>query len=584
MKSFSFLTIFWLFLSCHSPQNPTNVLLIMVDDMGYGDMGLSGNPILKTPILDSLARKGTQFSHFYVSSVCAPTRASLLTGRYHQRTGVRSVTNGFETMNPNETTLAEILKANGYRTGIFGKWHLGEYYPSLPNAQGFDEFIGFRTGHTDDYFDPTLLHNGKPENYQGYITDVLTDEALKFMGSSQNPFFCYLPYNAPHTPLQVDSQWFQPYLDQGLEDREARVYGMMANIDHNMGRMIRELKNKGILEHTLVIFISDNGPINGWRVPQEEMRFNAGLRDQKFTIYEGGIRTQNIWLWPDQIQRKPQIFNQIAAHIDVLPTVLEVLDISLPDSLKIDGMSLIAATKGKSDSHDSRLFFQNYSLETLREPAPFPGGIVRKGNWKMVNGEALYDLSKDVGEKENLADEHPQIMSELREAYLTWYEDVHAEMGFFPRPIPVGYPEASLVEIKPHHGKATGNLQFLGKRGLEGEKTGSHPTGVDGDWIGNWQKSGDQITWEIEVVTEGKYEILANLRGKTGENSCKIKVLLNSEIYPVTLYEANDSENWQPIHFTYTPLRKGTYTLTIQLDAKDPQDWFEIESLILKLV
>ena len=579
-----FLILFFLLttlsFSCKKPDNQPNILLIMVDDMGFGDMSLSGNPYLKTPILDSLSQAGIRFTDFYVSSVCAPTRASLLTGRYHQRTGVRSVTNGFEIINPNETTIAEILKANGYRTGIFGKWHLGEYYPSLPNAQGFEEYIGFRTGHTESYFDPELEHNGKQEAYKGYITDILTDEALRFMKENRKPFFCYLPYNAPHTPLQIDSQWFKPYLLSGLEDRTARIYGMMANIDANIGRMVKELKEAQILDNTIVIFLSDNGPISGWKIPQEKMRYNAGLRDQKFTTYDGGIRTQSFWLWPRKWSEAQEI-SEVAAHIDILPTLLDAVNISIPDSLRIDGMSLLPIIEKTVSHSPERIFFQNFSLETLRDPKPYPGGIARKGKWKMANGSELYNLSIDPGEKKNLAEEFPDIFEELKKLYTNWYEEVHEEGEFFPRPIPVGYSEANQVWLKPHHGRATGNLKFLGKRGLNGERIGTHPTGVDGDWIGNWREKGDEITWEIEIIQNGVYEIAIDLRGNIEEESFSLDIDLGKENEKVILPPITETKDWQLRKPGEWELSKGEYSLSLTLDSKSEKEWLEINHAVI---
>ena len=307
-----FLLIFCFLLLCCSGERETfntsidqpNLLLILVDDMGYGDLSSAGNPDVKTPYLDTLAKNSVRFKHFYVSPVCAPTRASLLTGRYPQRAGVYSVTNGYESMAPEAVTLGELLQPLGYKTGLFGKWHLGEYYPMTPAAQGFDEFIGFRTGHHADYYDPILEHNGKDQAYQGYITDLLTEEAFTFMEKAESPFFCYLSLNAPHTPLQIDSSYYISFLEKGLNERTARVYGMMENIDENVGKLLDQLEKIDKLRETIVIFMSDNGPINGWRVPQEKMRYNAGLRDQKFTIYEGGIRTQCFWHWPENGQRE----------------------------------------------------------------------------------------------------------------------------------------------------------------------------------------------------------------------------------------------------------------------------------------
>ncbi|HLL95021.1 MAG TPA: sulfatase-like hydrolase/transferase, partial [Spirosoma sp.] len=214
-----------------------NVLFILTDDQGWGDLGLHGNPHVETPHLDQLARDGAQFERFFVSPLCAPTRASLLTGRYHLRTGTVSVTGGWERMNADEQTLAEIFKQNGYATGCFGKWHNGEHYPEDPIGQGFDEFLGFCAGHWNNYFDTELQHNDEMVPTRGFITDVLTDAAIGFIeNNKEKPFFCYLPYNAPHSPFQVPDRYFDKCKARGLDDQNACVYGMVENLDDNIGR------------------------------------------------------------------------------------------------------------------------------------------------------------------------------------------------------------------------------------------------------------------------------------------------------------------------------------------------------------
>lgn len=560
-----------------------NVLLILDDDMGYGDVGNAGNPYIRTPVLDQLAEDGIRFENFYVSSVCAPTRASLLTGRYHQRTGVRSVTNGFEIMNPGERTLAEILKEAGYRTGIYGKWHLGEYYPSLPNAQGFDEYIGFRTGHTPDYYDAVLEKNAEPYQTEGYITDMLTDKALDFMlRDKEAPFFCYLPYNAPHTPLQIDSHWVQPYLEQGLDGREARVYGMVENIDHNIGRMLRRLEENQLLENTIVIFMSDNGPISGWRIPQEEMRYNAGLRDQKFTVYEGGIRTQCYWMWKGWWPAGQQ-HDAVAAHIDVLPTLAEVSGIALPDSLDIDGRSLAPLLTGEATSLPERTFFQKYSLETLREPAPFPGGMARKGEWKMINGTELYNLTRDPGETENLAGEHPEILAELTREYEAWYREVMTDHELASSIIEVGYPEENPIFLQPHHGVAAGGLEFTGKRGLLGNRIGTHPSGVDGDWLSNWRRQEDRIDWTAQIVEAGTYRIGARMRGRVPDPA-PLSVQAGSEKLDATIAPEQLGENWQQYSFGALTLPKGILPVSLSLRRNLGENGLEIRSISFERV
>ncbi|GJM30715.1 MAG: hypothetical protein DHS20C17_33500 [Cyclobacteriaceae bacterium] len=567
-------------MSEQQPSKAPNILLILTDDMGYGDVATSGNPKIKTPNLDDLARTSVRFENFYVSSVCAPTRASLLTGRYHQRTGVRSVTNGFETMDPDEVTLAEILKQHGYRTGIFGKWHLGEYYPSIPNAQGFDEFLGFRTGHTNYYYNAMLEHNGQQVNTRGHITDVLTDAALNFMtDQSEEPFLCYLAYNAPHTPLQVDSSWWQPYIKQGLEEREARIYGMIEHLDLRIGQILDSLRVSAILENTLVLFMSDNGPISGWQLPQDEMRYNAGLRDQKFTIYDGGIRTQCYWMWKDHWQ--PKVVEQVSAHIDVLPTLLDIIGIRTLNSPDIDGVSLKASLESGTESDPERIFYQKYSLETLLEPAPFPGGMARKGSWKMVNGTELYNLDNDVGEMENLVKEQPDIFSELKSSYLSWYQGIAEERGLKKIPITIGYPQENPVYLQPHHAEATGKVKFWGNRGLTGEKRGTHPRGVDSDWTGEWQAAGDALVWNVSLVTGGEYSFSIIARDSTAQEINTLVLEINQQIKIQPADPIRLSQNWEVFEMGSATLGEGSYNLNLILE-ENIGNTLEIKELIIE--
>ncbi|NJN26320.1 MAG: arylsulfatase [Cyclobacteriaceae bacterium] len=382
-----------------------NILIVLTDDMGYGDYGSAGNPHLQTTHLDELAGESVKFKYFYVSPVCAPTRASLLTGKYHQKVGVRSVLNGFETMDPGANSLAEILSAKGYTTGIFGKWHLGENYPSVPNAQGFDEYFGFRTGHTENYFDPILEHNGKMEQTRGYITDVLTDKAIEFISNQKTPIFCYLAYNAPHTPLQIDSAYYRHFLEKGLPLQTAKVYGMIENIDENLGRLFQAINDNSLMDNTIIIFMSDNGPLTGGWKNTDELRYNVGLRNQKYSVYEGGIRTQCFWKWEGKWFPAYDTIS-LAAHIDVVPTLLDI--IGSGNVADFDGVSLKNQLEGQPNSKDERSYFENFHLSTLRDLAPYPGGAAIRQRWKMVNGDELYHLASDPGEKHNLAEEFPE--------------------------------------------------------------------------------------------------------------------------------------------------------------------------------
>ena len=321
------------------PPRP-NVLIIITDDQGHGDFGIHGNPVLKTPNLDRLARSGVQLTNFYVSPVCAPTRSSLLTGRYNYRTGVVDTFQGRAMMRTEEVTLAERLGSAGYRTGIFGKWHLGDNAPMRPIDQGFRESLvlkGGGIGQASDppggthYFDPILQHNGKPETRKGYCSDIFTTAAIEFMTAERDrPFFTYLAFNCPHTPLEVPESDHAKYADADLSnsrfplveagrsssptshDETARVYGMIANIDDNLGRLFQRMEQTGLASNTLVIFLTDNGP--------QQVRYVSGLRGRKGTVYDGGIRVPCFLRWPGVLKPGEQI-DRIAAHIDLTPTV-----------------------------------------------------------------------------------------------------------------------------------------------------------------------------------------------------------------------------------------------------------------------
>ncbi len=336
-----------------------NVLLIISDDQGWGDFGFHGNPHLKTPSLDRLAGESTELSQFYVSPVCSPTRASLLTGRYNYRTGAIDTYLGRSTMATDEVTLAEMLAAAGYRTGIFGKWHLGDNYPSRPIDQGFSESLVHRGGGIGQpadppgnrYFDPTLSHNGVDQLTQGYCSDIFTDAAIKFIADHRGqPFFAYLAFNCPHTPLEVPAAYHERYKNLSLDDDTARVYGMIANIDENLGRLFAKLDELGLRDDTIVVYLTDNGP--------QQRRYNGPWRDLKGTVYEGGIRTACLLRWPGKFSAGSRQA-QLAAHIDLTPTLLEACHIDRPDSVAFDGISLLPWLVGqRTEPLERTLFFQ----------------------------------------------------------------------------------------------------------------------------------------------------------------------------------------------------------------------------------
>ncbi len=466
-----------------------NIVIILTDDQGYGDFSLRRNPILKTPNLDRLAGESVEFTRFSVSPVCAPTRAALMTGRYPLRTGVHGVTKGRETMRRSEITLADCLKSAGYRTSLIGKWHLGENYPYVAHARGFDEFTGFRTGHWNWYFDSPVERNGKPDKLKGYIADSLTDEAIKFVTKShRDPYFLYLAFNTPHAPYQVPDEYFNRFANHGLTPENQAIYGMVANLDDNIGRLLPYLDND-----TIVMFMCDNGP--------QTDRFNAGLRGRKGSVYEGGTRSPLYVRYPAKIQGGRKVVT-IAGHIDILPTLLDLAEVERPNGPKLDGVSLKPLLEGDSANWPSRQIF-THADQQANPLNPYPG-CVRDQRFKMVNGKELYDLEADPGESTNIADREPRRMAQMIADYEAWFASTL--VGFSPGapPIPVGYREENPAILSAPQADLAGGLRFFMKQGY------AH------DFTTGWSKPEDQMTWSIDANVSGRYEAIVHYRGPSG--------------------------------------------------------------------
>ncbi|HEO70844.1 MAG TPA: arylsulfatase [Candidatus Hydrogenedentes bacterium] len=419
-----------------------NVILIMTDDQGYGDLGCHGNEHIKTPNLDRLHAESVRFDSFYVCPVCSPTRACLMTGRYNYRTGAIDTYLGRSMMHGDEVTVAEMLGAGGYQTAIFGKWHLGDNHPMRAVDQGFHESVVHRGGGLcqpsdwpgNTYFDPILSHNGHDQQYKGYCTDIYTDQAIRFIEARRDrPFFVCLSTNAPHTPLQIGDSYVQPYLDAGIDNETAKVYGMITNIDDNVGRLLTKLKELGLEEDTIVIFLTDNGPQGS----RQGVRWNAGLRAAKGSAYEGGIRVPFFVRWPGRLEAGKQV-DRIGAHIDVLPTLLEACGVAKPEGVQLDGRSLWPLITGEDvDWPDRTLYFQWHRGDA---PEMYRACAARGQRYKLVNGEELYDITNDPGEKHDIAAEHPDVVAEMRAGYEAWFKDVSATRGYAPPRIHIGTP------------------------------------------------------------------------------------------------------------------------------------------------
>ncbi len=482
-----------------------NVLLILTDDQGYGDLALHGNDKIDTPVLDRLAKQSTRFERFMVCPLCSMTRATLLTGRYNLRTGCASVTRGVESVRPEEVMIPEVLQTAGYVSGCFGKWHIGEYYPSHPRGQGFDDFFGMPQGHWDNYFDPVLEKNGKMVATKGFITDVLTDAAMQFISENQKrPFFCYLPYNAPHTPMQIADRYYDKYKARGLDNKPAAIYGLVENIDENVGRLLKHLDQLGIADNTIVIFLSDNGAEG----PQGS-RFNAGMRGMKGTVHEGGVRVPMFVRWPGKIEAG-KVIPQLAGHIDLLPTIAQLCEVDLQKAKTkpLDGRSLVPLLFGHEEQwpKDRMIFTRNPGWKSLvgalGQPItesvkqPFPGSV-RTERWRCVNeGNVweLFDMHSDPGESKNVASQHPQVVARLSNAYMKWFKDVTTVP--ITRPIiQVGYPEWPEVKLTVPEAYFTGNIRWYNRWGF------AH------DWLTDWTDTEETIWWEADVVKAGRFEV-----------------------------------------------------------------------------
>ena len=424
-----------LFISCTKQvEQKPNIILIITDDQGYGDIGYNGNPHIKTPNLDLLATNSMRFNNFYVSPVCAPTRSSLLTGRYSLRTGVTDTYNGGAMMSNDEITLAEILKENNYQTGIFGKWHLGDNYPFRPTDQGFHEslihlsggigqvgdFTNYYKGNRS-YFDPILWHNNEQKKYEGYCSDIFTDEAIKFIEENKsNQFFCYLSFNAPHTPLQVPDKYYDLYknvdpsvisesekismTEKNILDAK-RIYGMVTNIDDNVGKLVSKLKELNIDKNTILIFMTDNGP--------QQFRYVSNLRGLKSSVYNGGIKVPFYLSYP-KIHDAGLDLDNFSAHIDVLPSLLDLCDIETPKNIKIDGENFL------NKSTEERSFF---SYWTRKSPELYQNMSLNKGNYKLVGNTnydspierfELFDIDNDPYEMENLIENKKELAIQMK--------------------------------------------------------------------------------------------------------------------------------------------------------------------------
>jgi arylsulfatase A-like enzyme len=461
----------------------TNVVVIMMDDLAWGDLGCHGNPYVRTPVLDALHADSVRFTRYSSGPMCTPARASLMTGRYHQRTRAIDTFCGRSMIDPGETTLGHVLQRAGYRTGGYGKWHLGDAYPMRACDLGFDETLMHNAGgigqpgdHPENhwregeaYFDPVLHRNGRPERHTGYCTDIFTDAAIELVTSGIEPFFCYLATNAPHTPLQIDDVWVEPYRELGLSEVFARLYGMVENIDWNVGRLLDALP-----PNTIVVYTSDHGPCPSARDATGAQRWNAGLRGEKGSLYQGAIKVPSFWRVPGVAGGIDD--DRLASPIDVLPTIAALCDVPVPTDVVLDGVNLFAPQVERD------LFLQWHRGD---RPERYRDFAVVSSPWKLYRDE-LFDLDADPLEEHDVASEHPDVVGDLRSRYDAWFDDISAG-GFDAPRIVIGSPHADPVLLTRQ------DWHIYGGDGYRGEIAGWLA------WTRGW--------WDVTVEAAGEYDV-----------------------------------------------------------------------------
>jgi arylsulfatase A-like enzyme len=479
-----------IFFEANAQKNmKPNIIIILSDDQGWGDLGFNGNLTVATPSIDKIAKNGVSFQHFYVSPVCSPTRAELLTGRYHVRGGVSSTSTGKERLDLDETTIAQIFKKAGYSTAAYGKWHNGGQAPYHPNSRGFDDFYGFCSGHWGNYFNPILEHNGEITKGKGFITDDLTNHAIEFMGQhTKSPFFLYLPLNTPHSPMQVPEENWTKYKNIELSQKGTipskenilhtkAALAMTENIDWNVGRLMERLDQLKLTKNTIVLYFSDNGP-NGHR-------WNGGMKGIKGTTDEGGVRSPLLMQWPAKFKGGTQI-KSITSVMDLLPTLADLAEIPFTSQKPLDGTSLKPILMGNQTSVDSDRFIVSYWNKQIS---------VRSQNFRLSADGALYNLVDDYAQTTNVATTFSADYQKLLQVKNTWESDVLTELPKEDnRPLIIGHLGLPITQLPVSEGFGHGNIK----------RSNQHP---NDSHMTNWLSKEDFISWEVALEQEGDFEI-----------------------------------------------------------------------------
>ena len=507
-------------------ENRPNVIVFLSDDQGYGDFSYTGNRDLVTPNIDGLARDGAFVEQFFVCPVCSPTRAEFLTGRYHPRGGVFSTGAGGERLDLDESTIAQAFQSAGYATAAFGKWHNGMQAPYHPNSRGFDEYYGFCSGHWGNYFDPILDHNGKIVRGKGFIIDDFTDHAIEFIENHQTkPFFIYLPYNTPHSPMQVPDQYWNKFKDKpltqmpgvpnakakkgkGIEHARAAL-AMCENIDHNVGRVLKKLDELKLADNTIVLYFCDNGP-NG-------SRYNAGLKGRKGSTDEGGVRSPLFVRWPGVIPAGNKV-NLVTGAIDLWPTLTSLCGIPLHDQPDhpLDGISFGLELRGAKVKRKPRYLFNAWKGKVS----------VRTQQFRLDNKGVLYNVMNDPGQQTPVND-FPKVKQRLQAAVDQWKSTVLAELVEEQRVFPVGHPSMETTQLPARDAEVTGAI----------ERSNKFP---NCSYFGHWVNSDDTISWPVEVIESGKFRVEVYYCLAQENVGAELQLSMGSHQVTKVVDEAND--------------------------------------------
>ena len=466
-----------------APKKP-NVIFILTDDQGYGDLHCHGNRFIKTPQMDKLASESVRFTDFHVMTCCAPSRAMLMTGRYPMRSGVWCTVGNTSRMKRDEVTMADVFRANGYRTGFFGKWHLGDNYPFRPQDRGFQEVLMSGAGGVgntpdywaNDYFDDTFLRNGKPEKHDGFCTDVWFSQAMKFVEKNKNrPFFCYIPTNAPHLPFVAPKKYLDMYRDE--TNRSIRAFfAMITNIDDNIGRLRRKLVELGIEKETVLVFITDNGSVIG------SHRYTAGMRGHKGTKWDGGHRVPFFIRWADGGLEGGRKVDRITCGIDVLPTLMDLCGLKRLEGPPLDGDSLVPLLRGNRQDWSNRTLFVQQQWGNPK-PVKWDRTAVMTDQWRLVDNNVLNQIKKDPAQQHNIIKDHPEVVAKLRAAYDKWWAEIGKADANKGKEIIIGSDRENPCKLTGHDIDHLWNHDQV----LEGYPSKGH--------------------WDVIVERDGEYEL-----------------------------------------------------------------------------